>query len=45
MTEEYENLNEEEIEEMKDYFDKKGLVREVKSTLRKDILVPDLSDY
>lgn len=29
----------------KAYFDKKGLVREVKSALRKDILVPDLSDY
>jgi len=29
----------------KAYFDKKGLVREVKSSLRKDILVPDISDY
>lgn len=29
----------------KAYFDKKGLVKEVKSALRKDILVPDLSDY
>lgn len=29
----------------KAYFDKKGLVREVKSALKKDILVPDLSDY
>ena len=29
----------------KAYFDKNGLVREVKSALRKDILVPDLSDY
>ena len=29
----------------KAYFDKKGLVREVKKALRKDILVPDLSDY
>ena len=29
----------------KAYFDKKGLVREVKSALRKDILVPDISDY
>jgi len=29
----------------KAYFDKKGLVREVKSSLRKDILVPNLSDY
>ena len=29
----------------KSYFDKKGLVREVKSSLRKDILVPDISDY
>jgi len=29
----------------KAYFDKKELVREVKSALRKDILVPDLSDY
>jgi transposase len=29
----------------KAYFDKKGLVREVKSALRKDILVPNLSDY
>ena len=27
------------------YFDKKGLVGEVKKTLRKDILVPDISDY
>ena len=29
----------------KAYFDKKGLVREVKKALGKDILVPDLSDY
>ena len=29
----------------KAYFDKKGLVREVKSSLRKDILVPNISDY
>jgi len=29
----------------KAYFDKKGLVREVKSALRMDILVPNLSDY
>ena len=29
----------------KAYFDKKGLVREVKSALRKDILVPKISDY
>ena len=29
----------------KAYFDKKGLVKEVKGALRKDILVPDLSDY
>ena len=29
----------------KAYFDKKGLVREVKIALRKDILVPDISDY
>jgi transposase len=29
----------------KSYFDKKGLVREVKKSLRKDILVPSLSDY
>ena len=29
----------------KAYFDKKSLVREVKSSLRKDILVKDISDY
>ena len=29
----------------KAYFDKKGLVREVKSSLRKDILVPNISEY
>lgn len=29
----------------KAYFDKKGLVREVKKSLKKDILVPSLSDY
>ena len=29
----------------KAYFDKKGLLREVKKALGKDILVPDLSDY
>ena len=29
----------------KAYFDKRGLVKEVKNALRKDILVPDLSDY
>ncbi len=29
----------------KAYFDKKGLVREVKCALRKNNLVPDLSDY
>jgi transposase len=29
----------------KAYFDKKGLVREVRKALRKDILVPNLSDY
>lgn len=29
----------------KAYFDKNGLVREVVKALRKDILVPDLSDY
>jgi len=29
----------------KAYFDKKGLVREVKGALRKDILVPKISDY
>ena len=29
----------------KAYFDKKGLVREVKSALRMDILVPNLCDY
>ena len=29
----------------KAYFDKKGLIREVKISLRKDILVPNLSDY
>ena len=29
----------------KAYFDKKSLVREVKNALRKDILVPNLSDY
>ena len=29
----------------KAYFDKKGLIREVKRSLRKDILVPNLSDY
>ena len=29
----------------KAYFDKRGLIREVKSSLRKDILVPNLSDY
>ena len=29
----------------KAYFDKKGLVREVKKSLRKDILVPKISDY
>ena len=29
----------------KAYFDKNGLVREVKGALRKDILVPDISDY
>ncbi len=29
----------------KAYFDKKGLIREVKSVLRKDILVPKISDY
>lgn len=29
----------------KAYFDKKGLVREVRSVLRKDILVPNISDY
>jgi len=29
----------------KAYFDKKGLVRKVKSALRKDILVPNISDY
>lgn len=29
----------------KAYFDKEGLVREVKSALRKDILVPNISDY
>ena len=29
----------------KQYFDKKGLVGEVKKSLRKDILVPSLSDY
>ena len=29
----------------KAYFDKDGLIREVKSALRKDILVPNISDY
>ena len=29
----------------KAYFDKKSLVAEVRKSLRKDILVPDLSDY
>lgn len=29
----------------KAYFDKRSLIREVRSSLRKDILVPDLSDY
>lgn len=29
----------------KAYFDKRGLVREVRRALRKDILVPDISDY
>lgn len=29
----------------KAYFDKEGLVKEVKSALRKDILVPNISDY
>ena len=29
----------------KAYFDKKGLVREVKKSLRKNILVPNISDY
>jgi transposase len=29
----------------KAYFDKKSLVREVKKSLRKDILVPKISDY
>ena len=29
----------------KAYFDKNSLVREVKSSLRKDILVPNISDY
>ncbi len=27
------------------YFDKKGLVREIKKALKKDNLVPDISDY
>ena len=29
----------------KAYFDKKSLVKEVKKALRKDILVPEISDY
>lgn len=29
----------------KSYFDKKGLVIEVKKALRKDVLVPKISDY
>jgi len=29
----------------KAYFDKGGLIKEVKSALRKDILVPEISDY
>ena len=29
----------------KPYFDKRGLVNEVKKSLRKDILVPDIYDY